>query len=1278
MNKKFLVVILGICALSACSNDERSSSPQTVVLNETCDSTNYVPTCIDDFQRKLCTSTGLVMIEICPENLACKGGYCGSLGGSNPENCSEPGCACSTISYRQSCNGNKRIACDDGIITEYNCADDGFICYQGECHPQKTTCSDNFKDKCIGNTLYYCNDYTHSVQEDNCGAHEDDGICATVNDVTSCYGKCYKEGDIYYNCVYDDYDDDDEYRALKYTCTMTDKGLLWTESMTTCHACYTFGAGQEFAENSSHDTICLSNECSDDSAADKCSSNHVVRCMDGYELDYDCGELECVIDADMGAICAEPCDETQANQHRYTCAQSEYSGIRSTDELCTQIGSKYYWLYQDTTFCSRGCNDSTGECTKLHPDEFKSCSRYQDDDNYYAEKCDDNIILSCSAGEVYAEPCGTKTCVKDPYYGDYECMKLCTAEEIANPTSVCEGAEYYTPGNGFVSYYSYKSYCEEFEPGKFIKIETGERCFNYCDLDTGKCVKLHEDEGNECDYDQPDYCDGKYLLTCDGNEIRAISCANEILSDDAVCMKINNPNSDSNNQDENGLSATCVLPCSESDANTQQKICIDNRLYLMNCISDENGHYYLDGSYDHYYLPRVNCYHGCDEETNDCIKLHPEEGEICDPGQEFPDKCADNKIYLSCQYSDYDDTTEINYRYHAEDCSELAGRGLFSAFENVSCIEVNTPNQHFMGGCQATCTSAEVGHTMGICDDDYFTGWECIEIASGIYYWSIDMYYCNHGCDDSTNTCITLHEDEGKLCDPADGISICADDFVLRCEVAEYDDDKENYNYRYVVDENCAEPSSSTGLILEFDEYTCVNLPDDFYTSILDTTAACMPKCKASDVDNPQLSCSENNLIGYECVQNDEKYYWWPKFDSCPFGCDKEKLECIKRHEDEGKPCDEGYANGDYKCADNVVLKCEDNVWVYDYACEGIFSCVESDDGSDKFAICSDECLESENGETRYICEDDHFLIQYRCDGDYWNDDDDRYCGHGCDLDNGDCVKIHEDEYQTCSEDESASNYYASRCDGKIYLMCDSWDNKVIAEDCEDLDCDPNLGCFKRKHEDEGKPCNPDAEPGETGYYAMRCDGRVFLWCLDETVVADDCSANACNESLGGCYVPCDEVSDTDISLCLDDYYYGVGYCVEDEDTHIKHLYVHDYDLCDYGCDTTTNTCDEDLSDPDSIIVDYCFHELDTCDHTEHAATISDCIDYENAQRELYQCDPDVQLDHLRYLMVATKQPCGECTDTDYGSYYSVEECTKSWEARLTYLDHMNHTTCSD
>ena len=602
MYKHFLAILLvGLFTLTACGNEEKITYIKPLPDDgSACKTTEFKKQCRTDTSYSLCENDQVVTRQ-CDANQVCLAGECMdiAIGGQIQANCDDVGCNCDARKFRNSCDNGKRIACDTDVITEFDCSEYGLTCYNGECIDiVSASCDESFKSICIGNSLVSCDG--GEIDVEYC---DFDTSCLTIDDKADCYDVCDVDGKVAYRCGFGS-----DGNATKYTCTSTNRGLFYVASETTCYACFSpteEGGFEEWKFDLAD--ICLSKECTPGKA--QCVDNHVVSCMNwgsakSYKLDYDCGDKSCVVYNDEIAICADECKAELVGQHQRRCHNDAPDSIGF---VCTQMGDKYYWIYDVNSkiSCSHGCDIDSGECRKLHPDEGKACSDDDKSENYYIPRCDDNIQLFCHGNSVIAKSCGRETCLLG-YDWFPSCFELCTEEEIKNPSYKCQ-----------YGIYSIVDDCVELESGKFIHRHEQIECPHGCDENTEQCIKLHKDEGNYCD-DQELYCDGSFIMRCHNNHIEAEPCNYGVEDGKYTCVQIT--------FEKNGFveSIGCEQTCSEEDALNSTLVCTDSeydssRLQGRVCVKSYDMGDYTASSYNYFWYDVDQiCENGCNEAHDAC------------------------------------------------------------------------------------------------------------------------------------------------------------------------------------------------------------------------------------------------------------------------------------------------------------------------------------------------------------------------------------------------------------------------------------------------------------------------------------------------------------------------------------------------------------------------------------------------------------------------------------------------------------------------------------
>ena len=555
-----------------------------------CDKASFVSECQGTKQFTFCTEEGKISSADCPLNTECRQGECREITSNT----------CDSDKYVNSCDGSKRLACNNGEIAEYDCANDELVCYQGECRAVGTVeCDTHFVNKCIGDTFLYCSgEHLGVVSTDNCKKlYHNLGICATVNGVTgcyrtcsekdvqehatsicepgkpnylvtggecvqtadnqyvfvvpqdteatrcdtdetiickdggcvkddrlrtscnpqtdvktcdgdrlyycddggeyrvrSCYGKCFAINgvtDCYKPCVnegdyyYEEDDDADNDKAIKFECTQTDSGLYYVPSEVECFSIIDSLDKMLFGSNgfAYSGDICISQKSNSDS--DSCDGNiaknvvHTsVKDSNGewvptaVEIPTDCGSQTCVVH-NGEAFCADPCtaEDVQNEQKKNTCGfyeleQEELEYI-SQSYSCVQVGDDYYWKSTGAEECPHGCA-ADQSCHWVHPFEgTTACASYMDEIDFL---CRDNVFLSCDyRNDVAAYDCGDRVCSSRGRLG---CFDTCDEADAGKMTHTCSDDNHST-----------HLVCTGYAMIDYI-----EKCENGCNAETGLCV----------------------------------------------------------------------------------------------------------------------------------------------------------------------------------------------------------------------------------------------------------------------------------------------------------------------------------------------------------------------------------------------------------------------------------------------------------------------------------------------------------------------------------------------------------------------------------------------------------------------------------------------------------------------------------------------------------------------------------------------------------------------------------------------------------------------
>jgi len=234
-----------------------------------------------------------------------------------------------------------------------------------------------------------------------------------------------------------------------------------------------------------------------------------------------------------------------------------------------------------------------------------SCTKDEDEDEVgkdcdenYVNKCVNNVALICNGTYVEAINCAEKaeggkcgTLVED---GEdiVKCFKQCT--QANEDTYRCGQEE--QPFS-----ISYIDRCYTLKDGSLGKtLHNTESCLNGCDEATGKCKKLHDEEGKPCnEKNYTEKCDNEIVLRCLDGKVDTVNCS-EL---DKHHCKIEKDNK-----------ANCFISC---DTLGEMFVCdhIYNRSDRYECVTLKDntmGAKYVD------VIETCDYNNGCDDATGKC------------------------------------------------------------------------------------------------------------------------------------------------------------------------------------------------------------------------------------------------------------------------------------------------------------------------------------------------------------------------------------------------------------------------------------------------------------------------------------------------------------------------------------------------------------------------------------------------------------------------------------------------------------------------------------
>lgn len=522
-----------------------------------------------------------------------------------------------------------------------------------------------------------------------------------------------------------------------------------------------------------------------DFEGEACDYGMDMVCRDGFIASCEYGRLVAHACED-GSVCVEldgyvpscemPCNKSDVDKETKTC-QSVINGdtgeiayyyyVTQKCEQFTDTSGQTVYLQTviDDVECKHSCDENG--CTKLHPDEGKPCDEVENTDG----RCEGNVFLVCAINctngkckETFeAIDCGNQLCVEeiidglhiascienDPcepsevnkektvkceYYEDedielaslYRCEKVGDKyfwRDVAGCYEACEKSQL-NQRIGMECQQGYSTYkeCLE-EDGLYMWMEKFDYCKDGCDRETKMCHQASEHD--ECKAEE-------YKKTCEGTKLKGCVAGKIDIIEDCADKTtyywgdvVSGTFTDTCVETDEG--ASCEPSCSKSDMNKYQLTCNEYAETTTGdiCVESKNHTYYWDSYYE-------NCMHGCNQENDGCLKLHPDEGMQCD--DKYKEQCVDN-IAIGCIYGTVmaglceDDTVCAVFDKHAQ--------------------------------CAVPCSEADVAPIELTCDG-YSEGHECVKQGDK-YVWHEILEICTHGCN-ADGTCKHLYETEGEYC----------------------------------------------------------------------------------------------------------------------------------------------------------------------------------------------------------------------------------------------------------------------------------------------------------------------------------------------------------------------------------------------------------------------------------------------------------------------------------------------------------------------------------
>lgn len=637
----------------------------------------------------------------------------------------------------------------------------------------------------------------------------------SIVQVSCSEGKCAQTGDESFDCVVPCTKDD--VGSILYSECDGDKKSNYFECVKN-----PYEIGPEYYLVGNTETCkeqCMNGTCSENIHPDEgreCSDSYKFNCYNDVSAycDWDVEVRDCrasdeiCINTQEYKGCYESCTEEDYHSKTLTCTTYDEKTYSTGRKCLKDDNGTYFWSNEIEERCFHGCDETTGECILIHPQEGQTCG-----DALNPSKCDGKYRLSCHS-QYIANDCEEElgsgaTCAmlsNDSNQLTPTCIRPC--EQTGETKSKCKNENYET-----------QDICIETDGVKQWQTDNSvnEKCKHGCDAEIGKCIKLSENEGAACTEDSPHLCDGAIRLYCSNSSYAIYECTQT------------HPNFLCALQDGK---ATCLEPCDPSQVNSMRNQCgtgsgwNSSRLFKAVCTEFENGYFWKQDDNNY-----TSCDHGCDAALSQCVKIVSDEYEPCDANT-YQQSCTDNILAM---------------------CSETR-RTVFT--KKCSDSEICFSSESINAACYTKCEPEQVGTSSKYCSySNRLETSTCTQVGSE-YIIITTGALCYNGCNSDRNDCAPSPYAAGASCDSlqydkcADETHYytCIDNVIALSECA---DGTKCHNYSWKNAE-CLVPECEPGHI-EYECYSnnqvssvCSQQKDGSYRHSGTTTIKCDNGCNAS------------------------------------------------------------------------------------------------------------------------------------------------------------------------------------------------------------------------------------------------------------------------------------------------------------------------------------------------------------------------------------------------------------------------------------------------
>ena len=390
--------------------------------------------------------------------------------------------------------------CVDSSVTPTGCdpacgADE--YCIEGACVAEGDACDpDQFEAICDGNTNVYCGiidydengNYIYAVAVEDCVASN--MTCGNTAEYGAfCVRPCDTVDELVYMC-----DPNPKYEGdlNAYICVEMEDGGFgapFYDYETCSNGCNAeANACNKLVEDEG-------DACDSGTFTERCDGSILVYCLYGQVVAGDCSGEESATacgysSTDNYADCVVPESCQKGAEPSLACKMDSYGDEYSVKTVCVEASDGTSGEVEIVVECSHGCDETTGECTKLVENEGESCNAAD-----FKAMCggeSGNIAVYCYNGAVTAWDCSQND--------GYSCLTLSEGNlaDCYSAEDSCEADAESTYSCSFS--YSLEYVCAAMSDGKnyyYAKSQTECSESQYCSIENGLCEDIPTGWDNE-------------------------------------------------------------------------------------------------------------------------------------------------------------------------------------------------------------------------------------------------------------------------------------------------------------------------------------------------------------------------------------------------------------------------------------------------------------------------------------------------------------------------------------------------------------------------------------------------------------------------------------------------------------------------------------------------------------------------------------------------------------------------------------------------------------